>query len=147
MWGLGLLVTLTRWWPKAAATFLFISIVPIHSVTTFYVCCDEKSGWALFIYMLWKKSIRNSTLVFDACFLPLKYQYLRFDRTFENQLVVTFPEGVLVYLSVTEMGERLWVIGKNDKRSKGVLGLFLPFYTIYHFLFGFNREAERVRFL
>lgn len=30
---------------------------------------------------------------------------------------------------------------KNGKRSKGVLGLFLPSQIIYHFLFGFNMES------
>lgn len=82
------------------------------------------------VCVLEKECVRNSTLVFDDCFLPLTY--LRFERTVGNLVVATFPESMLLFffLSLKDSGE---VVGewKNGKRSKGELGLFLPFQTIY----------------
>lgn len=108
-----------------------------YSVITFCRCCDLKKKLGIVpVSVLEKQSIRNSTLVFDDCFLPPAY--LRFERTIGNVV----PESMLFFLSLKETVEGE-VVGewKNGKRSKGVLGLFLPFQTIYHFLFGFNRES------
>lgn len=81
------------------------------------------------VSVLEKESVRNSALVFDDCFFPLTY--LRFERTVGNLVVVTFPESMFFFfLSLKDSRE---VVGewKNGKRSKGVLGLFLPFQTMY----------------
>lgn len=47
------------------------------------------------VSVLEKECVRNSTLVFDDCFLPLTY--LRFERTVGNLVVVTFPESMLLF--------------------------------------------------
>lgn len=94
-WGLGLLVTLVRW-SQAVATLLFISSVSTNTVLSPICSVMEKKKkrfYIFFISVLEKQSIRNSTLVFDDCFLPLKY--LRFERIIGNLFVVTFFESTL----------------------------------------------------
>lgn len=113
------------------------------SLITFCLFYDEKKWFYIFfISVLEKESIRNSTLVFDDCFLPLKY--LRFERIIRNLFVVTFFESMLFFVCFScTKGDEGEVVGewKNGKSSKGVLGLFSPFQTISYFLFGFTMET------
>lgn len=78
---------------------VYLQCVYKCSVITFYLFCDEKKKkwfYIFFISVLEKQNIRNSTLVFDDCFLPLKY--LRFEKIIGNLFVVTFSESTLFFV-------------------------------------------------
>lgn len=78
---------------------VYLQCVYKYSIIT-YLFCDgkkkKKRFYIFFISVLEKQSIRNSTLVFDDCFLPLKY--LRFERIIGNLFVVTFFESTLFFV-------------------------------------------------
>lgn len=91
-------MTLARW-SQAVATLLFISSVSTNAVLSPSICSVmKKKKWfyIFFISVLEKQNIRNSTLVFDDCFLPLKY--LRFEKIIGNLFVVTFSESTLFFV-------------------------------------------------
>lgn len=90
-------MTLARW-SQAVATLLFISSVSTNAVLSPSICSVMEKKWfyIFLISVLEKQSIRNSTLVFDDCFLPLKY--LRFEKIIGNLFVVTFSESTLFFV-------------------------------------------------